>query len=104
MPACRPPLMAIGTRRMATQFLRVPRRGNRRAWHAIAICVFVFGGRAWAQDATDPAQVAVAKSEIVVRAVQLTEPITVNGSLDEAVYSQVSPISGFIQAEPNAGL
>jgi len=38
-----------------------------------------------------------------VRAVGLTEPLRVDGQLDEAIYTSVTPISDFIQAEPAAG-
>ena len=38
-----------------------------------------------------------------IRAVRLTTPLKVDGRLDEAIYSQVQPVSGFQQIEPNAG-
>jgi len=38
-----------------------------------------------------------------VRAVGLTEPLSVDGQLDEALYISATPISDFIQAEPVAG-
>ena len=40
---------------------------------------------------------------VTVRAVRLTEPLTVDGVLDEAVY-QTPPISGFLQTVPIEGL
>jgi hypothetical protein len=39
----------------------------------------------------------------IVRAVRITEPLVLDGRLDEAPYEQISPINGFIQQEPNDG-
>ena len=39
-----------------------------------------------------------------VRAGRLTSPIRLDGRLDEAVYTSVPPMSGFIQMEPQPGL
>ena len=39
----------------------------------------------------------------VVRAVRITEPLRIDGRLDEAVYSEVPSISDFIQTVPNEG-
>jgi hypothetical protein len=38
-----------------------------------------------------------------VRAVRVTTPMHIDGRLDEAIYTEVQPASGFIQMEPNAG-
>ena len=38
-----------------------------------------------------------------VRAVKLTEPLALDGELDEAIYGRVPPISGFIQQLPDEG-
>jgi hypothetical protein len=38
-----------------------------------------------------------------VRAVRVTTPMRVDGTLDEAIYTTVKPASGFIQMEPQAG-
>jgi hypothetical protein len=38
-----------------------------------------------------------------VRAVRLTAPLHVDGSLDESIYSDVKPISDFIQNDPREG-
>ena len=38
-----------------------------------------------------------------VRAVRLTSPIRIDGRLDEAVYTEVPSISGFLQIEPDHG-
>ena len=39
-----------------------------------------------------------------IRAIRLTEPLRIDGKLDEAIYSQVPGISDFVQMEPHAGL
>ena len=41
---------------------------------------------------------------VAVRAVRVVEPIRLDGRLDDALYTQVAPISGFLQMEPQAGL
>ncbi len=38
-----------------------------------------------------------------IRAVRVTSPIQINGQFDEAVYTEVPPISAFIQIEPDHG-
>jgi hypothetical protein len=40
---------------------------------------------------------------VTVRAVRLTSPLRIDGHLDEAVYTNVPPMSDFIQVEPNGG-
>ena len=40
---------------------------------------------------------------VIVRATRITEPMKIDGRLDEAVYGQVPPITDFIQQEPNEG-
>ena len=39
----------------------------------------------------------------VVRAFRITEPLDVDGRLDEAPYEAIAPINGFVQQEPNSG-
>jgi hypothetical protein len=39
----------------------------------------------------------------IVRAVRISEPLTVDGRLDESVYKTVPPIGDFIQQEPREG-
>ena len=43
------------------------------------------------------------ESGTTVRAVRLSAPIRVDGQLDEAVYTDVRPMSDLIQTEPNEG-
>jgi hypothetical protein len=40
---------------------------------------------------------------VVVRAVRITEPLSLDGRLDEAPYQEIAPINGFVQQEPNDG-
>ena len=42
-------------------------------------------------------------ARMIIRATRLTEPMKVDGRLDEAVYTAVAPSSGFVQNEPMAG-
>jgi hypothetical protein len=44
-----------------------------------------------------------ADGRTTVRVVRLTAPLRVDGALDEDIYRTVTPISDFIQVEPNAG-
>ena len=40
---------------------------------------------------------------VTVRAIRLTTPLRLDGRLDEAMYGEYSPVSDFIQAEPQPG-
>ena len=42
--------------------------------------------------------------QITVQAIRLTSPLSLDGQLDEAVYSRVRPASDFIQTEPLEGV
>ena len=44
-----------------------------------------------------------AANRATVRAVRITEPLQMDGRLDEAVYTSVPPMSGFIQTDPDHG-
>jgi hypothetical protein len=44
-----------------------------------------------------------ADGAVTLRAVQLTQPLRIDGRLDEALYVDVPPISDFIQIEPQEG-
>ena len=69
----------------------------------------VFGAGAQAQEVFPPAPVApevVARDEqgrTTVRATRLTEPIRLDGRLDEAVYESLQSITDFIQQIPDEG-
>jgi hypothetical protein len=45
-----------------------------------------------------------ASGKVTVRAVRLTSPLRVDGRLDEAIYNEIVPMSGFIQTEPVEGM
>jgi hypothetical protein len=40
---------------------------------------------------------------VVVRAIALTEPLRLDGQLDEAIYRENMPVNGFVQQEPREG-
>ena len=44
-----------------------------------------------------------ADGAVTLRAVQLSQPLRIDGRLDEALYADVPPISDFIQIEPQEG-
>ncbi len=43
------------------------------------------------------------RGRATMRAVRLTEPLTLDGALDERVYRDVPPVTGFFQVLPNEG-
>ena len=45
-----------------------------------------------------------AAGRVTVRAVRVSEPLSIDGVLDERVYHEVLPAGGFIQAEPSEGM
>ena len=44
-----------------------------------------------------------AAGRVVIRATRITQPIRMDGRLDDAAYQAVSPITEFIQSEPDEG-
>ncbi|MEQ1572860.1 MAG: hypothetical protein ABL993_01305 [Vicinamibacterales bacterium] len=44
-----------------------------------------------------------AEGRVTVRAVRLTAPLKVDGTLDEEIYRTITPISDFVQTEPRPG-
>ena len=56
-----------------------------------------------AADATAPLLIREPGGGVMVRATRIVEEIRIDGRLDEAVYSLVPSITGFIQQEPNEG-
>ena len=40
---------------------------------------------------------------VTVRATRITDPMTLDGVLDEGVYARIKPIDGFLQQEPHEG-
>ncbi len=84
-----------------------------------ALCAFVTTP-AWSDDDDDvvdsgivilgpPAPVAPAvvsrddQGRVTLRAVRISEPISIDGKLDDAVYDRVPAVSDFIQQEPDEG-
>src|SRR4029450_2909878 len=47
--------------------------------------------------------IRAADGTVTFRAIRISEPIVVDGHLDENAYSQIPAISDFIQQEPNEG-
>ncbi len=71
---------------------------------AVIGAVVLTNGAASAQPRPVPPKTVVREGDqVVVRAIRLSEPMTVDGKLDEAVYSDNEPIDGFIQAVPRNG-
>ena len=72
------------------------------------LAVLATSGRAAAGQAATPGPVAPAvvirdaENRATLRAVRV-EPLHIDGALDEALYRDVQPISGFVQVEPKAG-
>jgi hypothetical protein len=58
---------------------------------------------AFAGQAPLPQETRDAAGNLSLRAVQLKEPLRIDGNLDEALYRDVEPISNFIQIEPQEG-
>lgn len=50
-----------------------------------------------------PATVVRANGQVVVRAIHLSQPLTIDGKLDEEVYREHLPVDGFIQTVPANG-
>jgi hypothetical protein len=86
-----------------------PRRTTPGA-RVIAVVLLVAAARAGAQSSSidgPPRPVApdvITRGEsgqATVRAIKLTAPLTLDGKLDEAVYSREKPFGGLIQVTPN---
>jgi len=43
------------------------------------------------------------EGHVTIRATRLTEPLTLDGRLDERLYRDTEPIGGFVQQEPREG-
>ncbi|MGE0703279.1 MAG: DUF5916 domain-containing protein [Vicinamibacterales bacterium] len=85
-----------------------------RRFASVCLCVFLLSpaaGAAAAQtsDIIPPPPVPPAvvardgEGHVTLRAVRVTESMNIDGRLDEAVYSEVLPITDFVQQEPNEG-
>ena len=51
----------------------------------------------------DPVLTRDANGHVTIRATRITQPISIDGRLDDAAYREVSPFSEFIQQVPNTG-
>jgi len=77
--------------------------------------VALFGAPAVAQQSdvpslSDPSVPALPETmtrtedgRVTIRAIPLTSPLKIDGVLDEPIYTDVHPFSGYIQMEPNGG-
>jgi hypothetical protein len=50
-----------------------------------------------------PPQVASEPEQLTIRAARLSQPLRIDGVLDESVYSEMAPVERFLQTEPNEG-
>ena len=72
--------------------------------YVLVLCVAGLGPSASAQEpGTDMAPTRTADGGLTLRAVRVTTPLNIDGRLDEPLYTDVVPISDFIQTEPSAG-
>ena len=67
---------------------------------AIAGAIPVWAGQS---PAGDVASRDAATGKVTIRAIRLTEPLRIDGRLDESLYSDVNPVSDFVQMEPEGG-
>ena len=81
-----------------------------RRWSWVAVLVVcttaIVSGQAGAPPSPVPPEV-LSRDEAgraTVRAVRLTEPLDLDGSLDESVYQEVPAVTGLIQVEPVEGV
>ena len=90
----------------------------RAVWAAVAAAMAMSAGAAQAQGQVQatgaasvgelpipvaPKTIVRENGKVVVRAIRLTEPLKVDGRLDESVYEQNEPADGFIQTVPANG-
>ena len=76
----------------------------RRLAALVALVVGCAADPALAQPAPTPSLVRRnAADDVTVRASRVETPLTIDGELDEGVYSRVAPLTDFIQQEPREG-
>lgn len=76
----------------------------RRLATLLALVLMGVAGQAAAQPAPTPSLVRRnAADDVTVRAVRVETPLTIDGALDESIYSRVAPLTDFIQQEPREG-
>ena len=76
--------------------------GSRRAALAAALLLFT-PIAAWAQPAPVPSLVRRDGPDAVTARASRTTPLTLDGRLDEAIYTTVAPLTDFLQQEPREG-
>lgn len=80
------------------------RPAPRRLATLLALVLVGVADQAAAQPAPTPSLVRrTAADDVTVRAVRVETPLTIDGALDESIYSRVAPLTDFIQQEPREG-
>jgi hypothetical protein len=62
-----------------------------------------WSARAGSPPAPESTVVRDSTGRVTVRATRVTDPITLDGTLDDGVYQRIQPIDGFLQQEPHEG-
>ncbi len=80
----------------------------RPALRRLAVCVAVLTGFAAGAASAQPAAFSSlvrrsAPDDVTARAWRVETPLTIDGRLDEAVYTRIAPLTDFIQQEPREG-
>jgi hypothetical protein len=75
----------------------------RRIASIVIPCLLLGAPRSTIAQEPIPAVTREGDGRTTVRAVRLDTPLRIDGTLDEDVYRRVSPMTGFIQIEPDAG-
>jgi Domain of unknown function (DUF5916)/Carbohydrate family 9 binding domain-like len=74
-------------------------------WALSALFIAVTLAPAWAQlPASSPLPLNVPGPRLIASATRITEAPTIDGVLDEGMWQGVSPLTGFVQAEPFEGM
>jgi len=80
------------------------RPASRRFITLLALILGCVAHTALAQPAPTPSLVRRnAADDVTVRASRVETPLTIDGQLDEGVYSRIAPLTDFIQQEPREG-
>ncbi len=80
------------------------RPASRRIITLLALVLGCVAHTALAQPAPTPSLVRrTAADDVTVRASRVETPLTIDGQLDEGVYSRIAPLTDFIQQEPREG-
>ncbi len=76
-----------------------------RLWRAAAAAALLLSAQiaAWAQPVPVPSLVRRDGPDAVTARASRTTPLTLDGRLDEAIYTTVAPLTDFLQQEPREG-